>query len=525
MPSPTVTITGNLFDLTGSADAATITFTLVNYGNNVPRVSGASILAQTKVSPTVAAGAFSTTIYGNDVISPSSTFYCVQITDEKGFAIAAGNYQFTGTGSYDLSTLAQYNPPAPSTLPPNPVLLNPTGLQTIATYALSVPSLYIQGGTSNAQFTGAFTAPRIYTMPDASGTVFFNGTNVALVPSTAGGTTVGTAALPFSSLFLGGAATNNIRLTGTATGARTFTLPDANSNPVQPLGSATSHKWVQYIDSTGTQNLAQPAAADLSDGTTGSGAVVLASSPALTTPTLGAASATSINKVAITAPATAATLTVANNKTLTANSSLTLAGTDGKTLTVNNSLTLAGTDSTTMTFPTSSDNVVGTAASQTLTNKTLNGVASGNAVNLLNQQAALSPVTPSSGVDTTLYTYTIPAGMLGQGKGLRIKTAFTHSSGSTTSTYKIKLASSTLYSGGGAQTTQGMLELLLFNNSGSQAAQNWLGCMYIDTSFVNNQSGTAAVDMTAQQTIVLAVNVASNTDQYTPKFWLVELIQ
>jgi hypothetical protein len=102
-------------------------------------------------------------------------------------------------------------------------------------------------------------------------------------------------------------------------------------------------------------------------GITGTGALVFATSPTLVTPTLGVATASSINKVAITAPATSATLTIANGKTLTAsntltfagtdgktlttNASLTLGGTDGKTLTVSNSLALAGTDSTTMTFP------------------------------------------------------------------------------------------------------------------------------------------------------------------------------
>jgi hypothetical protein len=76
--------------------------------------------------------------------------------------------------------------------------------------------------------------------------------------------------------------------------------------------------------------------------TTGSGTVVaLATSPTFVTPTLGVASATTINKVALTAPATGSTLTIA----------------DGKTLTANNSITLAGTDSTTMTFPPASASV------------------------------------------------------------------------------------------------------------------------------------------------------------------------
>lgn len=74
-------------------------------------------------------------------------------------------------------------------------------------------------------------------------------------------------------------------------------------------------------------------------------------SPTLVTPTLGVATATSINKVALTAPATGSTLTIA----------------DGKTLTANNSLTLAGTDSTTMTFPSTSATIARTDAANTFT--------------------------------------------------------------------------------------------------------------------------------------------------------------
>jgi hypothetical protein len=82
---------------------------------------------------------------------------------------------------------------------------------------------------------------------------------------------------------------------------------------------------------------------------TGTGNVVLSTSPTLVTPVLGDAAATTINKVAITAPATSATLTIA----------------DGKTLTANHSLTLAGTDSTTMTFPSTSASLARTDAAQT----------------------------------------------------------------------------------------------------------------------------------------------------------------
>lgn len=90
--------------------------------------------------------------------------------------------------------------------------------------------------------------------------------------------------------------------------------------------------------------LATPSSANFAaavTGETGTGGVVFDTSPTLVTPTIGVATATSINKVAITAPATSATLTIA----------------DGKTLTVNNTLTLAGTDSTTHTFPATTSSV------------------------------------------------------------------------------------------------------------------------------------------------------------------------
>jgi hypothetical protein len=92
---------------------------------------------------------------------------------------------------------------------------------------------------------------------------------------------------------------------------------------------------------------------------TGSGAAVFATSPTLVTPTLGVATATSVNKVAITSPATGSTLTIA----------------DGKTLTASNTLTFTGTDSSSVAFGAGgtvlySGGALGTPSSGTLTNAT-----------------------------------------------------------------------------------------------------------------------------------------------------------
>lgn len=81
----------------------------------------------------------------------------------------------------------------------------------------------------------------------------------------------------------------------------------------------------------------------------GTGNVARVTSPSFTTPSLGAATALSINSLTITT--STGTFTLAN----------------GKTLTVNNSLTLNGTDATTMTFPSTSATIARTDAAQTFT--------------------------------------------------------------------------------------------------------------------------------------------------------------
>jgi hypothetical protein len=58
-------------------------------------------------------------------------------------------------------------------------------------------------------------------------------------------------------------------------------------------------------------------------GASGTGNFAGTTSPSFTTPTLGVASATTINKVTLTAPATGSTLTIADGKTLTISNTMT----------------------------------------------------------------------------------------------------------------------------------------------------------------------------------------------------------
>jgi len=167
---------------------------------------------------------------------------------------------------------------------------------------------------------------------------------------------------------------------GTLASSYTLTMPsdDGNSGQVLTTDGSGGLSWT----SNGNGDVVGPASATDDavvrfDGTTGK---LIQNSAVTIADTTGNITGGTYNKVTITAPASGSTLTVADGKTLTANSTLTLAGTDAKTLTVNASLTLSGTDSTVMTFPATSTTVAGLGIAQTFTqdqtiagNLTLNG--------------------------------------------------------------------------------------------------------------------------------------------------------
>lgn len=107
------------------------------------------------------------------------------------------------------------------------------------------------------------------------------------------------------------------------TDARTLTINgtafDLSANRSWTVGDALVASPLSQFAATTSAQLAGV----LSDET-GTGLSVFATSPSLTTPLLGVATATSINKVAITAPATSATLTIANGATLQQTGAFTL---------------------------------------------------------------------------------------------------------------------------------------------------------------------------------------------------------
>jgi hypothetical protein len=116
------------------------------------------------------------------------------------------------------------------------------------TLAVFTDNLSVFAATTSAQLAGVLS--------DETGTgVAVFATSPAFTTdlhcATVGGCTLGTAALPASSVYIGGAATNNINLTGTATAARTITLPNATGGVALDSSSDTTTSDVLHATATG----------------------------------------------------------------------------------------------------------------------------------------------------------------------------------------------------------------------------------------------------------------------------------
>lgn len=144
-----------------------------------------------------------------------------------------------------------------------------------------------------------------------------------------------------------GMASHGIPLAGSATAiSSSIALTDGQlivgQTGADPLAKTVTGDVT--IAASGATTVAKIAGVAVS-GTTGTVNNVFSTSPTLTTPILGVATATSINKMAITAPATSSTLAVADGKTATISNTLTFSGTDSSTLAVGVGGTLTGSSS------------------------------------------------------------------------------------------------------------------------------------------------------------------------------------
>jgi hypothetical protein len=145
----------------------------------------------------------------------------------------------------------------------------------------------------------------------------------------------------------------------------------------------------------------------LSAAVTGTGKMVLDTSPTLVTPVLGVATATSINKLTLTAPATSATLTVADGASLVTSGAY--------------SLTLTATALTNVTLPTTGT-LATLAGAEALTNKTLTNPTVTNYIETLyaigNSSTAVTIALTNGTVQTVTMTgnctFTMPTATAGK---------------------------------------------------------------------------------------------------------------
>lgn len=234
-----------------------------------------------------------------------------------------------------------------------------------ATFALSSGSTFSTGGNFSTGSTfsttgsfatgGAFSTSASFTTLGAFGvTLTATGTTNLTLPTTGTVTALGNAVTGSGNIVLStspslttpalGAATalsvNNVDIVSPAL-LSTLKLASNSTLETSGVGYQTTFAF------TGNTSVTFPTSGTvtaLGNSTTGTGDIVRATSPTLVTPTLGVASATTVNKVTITAPATGSTLTISDGKTISFPQSLTfpsVAGTNGYVLQTNGSGTLS----------------------------------------------------------------------------------------------------------------------------------------------------------------------------------------
>jgi len=207
----------------------------------------------------------------------------------------------------------------------------------------------------------------------------------------------------------GSGALTSITTTNSGTYYPVFT--SGGASPTSTLYYETTATPLGYNASTGTlsvQNLALNSTGTIVfntqtiSGTTGTSSMVLSNSPTLVTPTLGAATATSINGLTISSSTGTFTLT------------------NAKTFAVQNTMTFSGTDSTSFTFPSTGGTVdilgntfyIGTtsiANNRASANLALTGISS---IALPGSVSGTSTLQPQATAGTTTFTLPTTTGTL-----------------------------------------------------------------------------------------------------------------
>jgi len=158
MPGPTpITITADLKSIAGAAatTGARLRISLCGFGSSQPSIAGSSLLAQTYSSQIYSGTVLSFQLYGNDIISPAETFYCIRVEDAKGNTIAAADYIFTGSTAIDLSSAQPISPFFLTEAVPNGVMPGRRFRLPTSVYASAESSTLYYNGLLSPNFSAA----------------------------------------------------------------------------------------------------------------------------------------------------------------------------------------------------------------------------------------------------------------------------------------------------------------------------------------------------------------------------------
>ena len=299
------------YSVTNAATASTI----------VARDASGNFLANTVTANLTGVASLATNLTGGTASKGEIVYMSGVNTTSKLTATTTNNQ----TLAYNTSTNA-------------PFWLNPTLSNT---YYAATTSAQLAGVISDETGTGnlVFSTSPVLTTPNIGTPSFANLSSATGLPVSTGISGLGTGVATALAVNTGsaGAFVVNGGALGTPSGG---TLTNATGLPISTGVSGLGAGVATFLATPSSSNLLGAVTDE-----TGTGSLVFSTSPTLVTPTLGVASATSLNKVTVTAPATAATLTLADGSTLATSGAF--------------STTFTATANTTVTLPTS-----GTLATQ-----------------------------------------------------------------------------------------------------------------------------------------------------------------
>jgi hypothetical protein len=240
MSAPAITLTANAQDFTGASVGSAggpskLAITLCGFGALLPRIPGTSVLFRPgPIYIESANGAFSTPLWGNDVITPNGTYYTIALLDAQGNVVQCGAYQLTGGGTFDLSQLTPMSFPG-------------QGITVTSVFFQGIPAFQLSPSTVNGVNTVfTFTAPASPTPTLAvfAGGIFQSITNADYSLAYAGSSiwnitfaiapTLGPVAVLLFAQGSGGAGITQLTgdvAAGPGTGSQAATLATVNSAP------------------------------------------------------------------------------------------------------------------------------------------------------------------------------------------------------------------------------------------------------------------------------------------------------